>query len=107
MQYRVLMTQGAEDDLVALWSHLAADKSLSDADYVLGKIKAAIESLGRSPARGHVPPELDRIAVHDYLQIHFKPYRVVYQIRDRAVYVYCVLDGRRDLQVLLRQRLLR
>ena len=87
-----------------LEDYKAGEVSIND---VLGKIKAAIESLGRSPARGHVPPELDRIAVHDYLQIHFKPYRVVYQIRDRAVYVYCVLDGRRDLQVLLRQRLLR
>ena len=107
MQHRVLITQGAEDDIVELWFYLAADKSIPDADYVVRKIKETIESLAEIPTRGQIPPELDRISVSDYLQVHFKPYRVIYQIRDQTAYVYCVLDGRRDVQALLRQRLLR
>ena len=59
------------------------------------------------PIRGHLPPELERIGVLDYKEIHYKPYRIIYQIIESTVYVHCVLDGRRDLQQLLEERLLR
>ena len=59
------------------------------------------------PGRGHVPPELERIGVRGYLEIHFKPYRIFYQIAGRKVFVHCVLDGRRALQEVLERRLLR
>jgi len=57
--------------------------------------------------RENFPPELERIGVYDYREVFFKPYRIIYQISGSEVYVHCVLDGRRDMQTLLQQRLLR
>ena len=37
----------------------------------------------------------------------FKPYRIIYQIVGRKVFIHCVLDGRRNLQDILERRLLR
>ncbi len=64
-------------------------------------------SLDKLTARGHIPPELERVGVTTYRQVHFKPYRVIYQISGQNVYIHCVLDGRRDMQSLLERRLLR
>ncbi|MFW6131795.1 MAG: type II toxin-antitoxin system RelE/ParE family toxin, partial [Candidatus Aminicenantaceae bacterium] len=57
--------------------------------------------------RGHVPPELERIGVYSYKEIHFKPYRIICEVSESIVYIHCVLDGRRSLQELLEKRILR
>lgn len=59
------------------------------------------------PERGNIPKELERLGIKEFRELHYKPYRVIYRIRARQVVVYCVLDGRRDMQTLLQQRLLR
>jgi len=41
----------------------------------------------------------------EYRQALFKPYRMIYRMVERRVYVYLIADGRRDLQTLLTRRL--
>ncbi|MCG8343889.1 MAG: type II toxin-antitoxin system RelE/ParE family toxin, partial [Chlorobiales bacterium] len=57
--------------------------------------------------RGHCPPELERIHVREYREIHFKPYKIIYRMHEQKVFIYGVLDGRRNLQELLIERLIR
>ena len=64
-------------------------------------------SLAELPNRGHIPPELDRIGVVEYREIHFKPYRIIYQVIESKVYIHCILDGRRELHELLEKRIIR
>jgi len=59
------------------------------------------------PERGHVPKELERLAMIQYLEVYFKPYRIIYEISKKDVFVHCIIDGRRDIESVLRQRLLR
>jgi toxin ParE1/3/4 len=59
------------------------------------------------PDRGHVPPELERIGVLEFREVFYKPYRIIYQIIGNNVYIHCILDGRRDMQDILQQRVLR
>jgi toxin ParE1/3/4 len=47
------------------------------------------------------------VGIAEYREVHYKPYRIIYRIHARTVIVYCVLDGRRDMQTLLQHRLLR
>jgi toxin ParE1/3/4 len=54
-----------------------------------------------------VVPELREVGVSDYREILWKPYRILYFVEDKRVYVVAILDGRRDLVDLLVQRLLR
>jgi toxin ParE1/3/4 len=63
--------------------------------------------LKKFPERGHRPPELERIGVYQYRKVHFKPYRILYEISESRVIIHCVLDGRRSLQEMLERRLFR
>lgn len=47
------------------------------------------------------------MGMKDFREIHFKPYRVIYELVGNEVFVQLIVDGRRDLQRLLERRLLR
>jgi len=106
-RYRVRIIEDAEQDLIEIYTYVATNDSVEKADYLLDRLETLCLSLDEPAARGHVPPELDRIGTSAYREVHFKPYRVIYQIIGRNVYIHCVLDGRRDMQALLERRLLR
>jgi len=107
MSHQVFLTAEAEEDVVDIYKYVLASDGRDGADHVLGKLQETCQSLSRMPGKGHVPPELDRIGVRGFLEIHFKPYRVMYQIVDKNVFIHGVLDGRRALQDVLERRLLR
>jgi toxin ParE1/3/4 len=107
MRHQVLLTAEAEEDILDIYKYVLRADGRDRADHVLGKLREACHDLIEMPRRGHVPPELERIGMRSYLEIHFKPYRIFYQIAGRRVFVHCVLDGRRALQEVLERRLLR
>lgn len=77
------------------------------ADSFLDNIESTIQSLYDLPDRGHVPPELERINVFNYREIHQLPYRIIYEVTHSRIVIHCVLDGRRDIQALFAERLLK
>ncbi|MDO9028449.1 MAG: type II toxin-antitoxin system RelE/ParE family toxin [Candidatus Roizmanbacteria bacterium] len=107
MKYTVRLVADAESDLLDIYRYVALNDSVEKADRLLDNLEQTVKKLETMPMRGHHPPELEHIGVLEYREIFFKPYRIIYQAVKSAVYVYCVLDGRRDLQDLLQQRLLR
>ena len=76
------------------------------ANHVLEQIEKGIVGLSEHPHRGNHPHELLRIGIQEYRQILFKPYRIIYRVIQNNVYVLLIADGRRDMQTLLRRRLL-
>ena len=107
MKYNVFLISDAEEDIFGIYNYVIIHDSPGKAEKLFDKLKDTCLSLDEFPERGHIPPELDRVNVFDFLEIHFKPYRIIYQIRGKEVYIHCVLDGRRELQELLQRRLLR
>ena len=107
MKYRVMLVDSAELDLDEIHHYVESNDSPERADELLDGMERTILALAEMPERGHVPPEMERIGVREYREVHFKPYRIVYAIVGDAVIVHSVLDGRRDMQTLLMQRLLR
>jgi toxin ParE1/3/4 len=65
-----------------------------------------VESLAIFPERGAYPPELLALGIREYRQTYFKPYRVIYRLLGKKVFIYLIADGRRDMQSLLAWRLL-
>lgn len=63
-------------------------------------------TLERWPQRGRVVPELLAFGITSWRELVAKPYRLVYRIEDRDVFIDGVLDARRDLEELLVERLL-
>jgi len=47
------------------------------------------------------------LGIREYRQTFFKPYRIIYRVAGKRVYVYLIADGRRDMQTLLARRMLR
>jgi len=104
--YRVLLTRGAEADLAALHDYLREYRSPEQADALLDALSGKIESLEHFPDRGSVPKELAALGIHEFRQLAHPPYRLIYRVVARRVFVMVVADGRRDMQTLLATRLL-
>jgi len=107
MKFHVYIISDAEEDIFSICKYIANNDSIQKADSLLQNIEEKISNLSELANRGHIPPELKRIGIYEYREIHFKPYRIIYQIIESNIYVHCVLDGRRDLEDLLQERLLR
>lgn len=101
-----MLTHDAARDLEELYDYIARHDAPDKANYVLDQIEKAFTSLSESPERGAYPRELLELGVREYREIFFKPYRVIYRIMQKDVYVLLIVDGRRDLQPLLQRRLL-
>lgn len=106
MAYEVLLTAGAERDLEDIYDYIAESDSPAKADYVLRQLLGAADHLATFPNRGSHPKELQALGIREYRQTFFKPYRLIYRVIGRQVFIYLIADGRRDMQWLLQRRLL-
>jgi len=107
MAIKVSLTSEAETDLFDIWRFVAENDSSIKANSLLGKLESICENLGKTPNKGHVPKELRRIDVFNFYEIHHKPYRILYEREETQILIHAILDGRRDMESLLRARLLR
>ncbi len=85
MKFSVTLIQEAEDDLFDIYGYILNNDSPAHAEHVLLKLQEACVSLDEMPERGHIPPELERIGITEFKEIHFKPYRIIYEIEKRLV----------------------
>ena len=107
MRFEVRLTADALGDLEEIDDWISTHDSPAKASHVATSIEAAISALGRFPERGRHPAELIALGIRDYRETFFKPYRIVYFVEGKRVYVTLIADGRRDMQALLSRRLLR
>ncbi len=107
MKFNVRVISDAEADLLDIYLYVALNDSPEKANRLIDSLEEVCLRLETMPERGHIPPELKRISIFDYRELHFKPYRIIYQIIDLDVFIHYVLDGRRDIQEILLHRLLR
>lgn len=105
-RYVVLWSESAVRDVEEIVSFIAAN-STPEAERVRARLEEAARSLGTSPTRGRVVPEIARFGLRSRREIIVRPYRVVYRVAKRNVLVLAVLDGRRDLEDVLLERILR
>jgi toxin ParE1/3/4 len=106
MPFAVFLTNDAIRDLDELYDYIALHDAPQKADYVLGQIETAFSRLSKFPKRGAYPKELRALGILEYREIFFKPYRIIYRVMGKKVYVLLIADGRRDMQTLLQRRLL-
>lgn len=107
MKYSVYIIEDAERDILEIYEYAAENNTQEQAGNLLDQIEKTIFSLEAFPMHGHTPPELERIGIYEFKEIHYNQYRIIYEMRKNDIFVYCVLDGRRELQELLQKRILR
>ncbi|MBF0492273.1 MAG: type II toxin-antitoxin system RelE/ParE family toxin [Deltaproteobacteria bacterium] len=106
-KFNVILDQAAEDDLFEIYTYIALNNSEERADMIFKSLRDTCYLLSSQPQRGHIPPELLEIGRVEFKEIHCKPYRIFYSIEKSTVQIHCILDGRRDIQSILQERVLR
>jgi toxin ParE1/3/4 len=106
LTFAVLLTNDAARDLEELYDYITLHDAPQKADYVLEQVEKAFFTLSEFPERGAYPKELAALGIREYREIFFKPYRIIYRVIDKNIYVLLIVDGRRDMQTLLQRRLL-
>ena len=104
---RVVILDSAEQDLKELRNYVVKNFSQTTWLKTYSKLKDSIRNLATFPLFGAVPPELVTLNLNQYRQIISGMNRVIYEPRADAVYIYMIVDVRRDQETLLMQRLMR
>ncbi len=107
MRYKVVIDPQAKMDLKEIFSFVASNDGKQIANKLIDSLESALYKLEKYPKRGHIPPELLDTGIKSYLEIHYKPYRIIYEIKNNLVYIHSILDGRRNIQEILQRRILR
>ncbi len=105
-KYSIKWAQPAKIDLIEIAEYIAED-SPTIARKIVKKIYERISKLKMAPERGRVVPELAKQGITQYREMIISPWRILYQIDEKIVYVVLVVDGRRNLEDILFQRIMR
>lgn len=105
-RYSVVWTHVAEGDFDAILDYLARE-SPNAAARCLSRVRRTARSLVQLPTRGRVVPELAEYGLTQYRELVVKPWRVIYEILGGKVVVVAVIDGRRNVEDILLERLIR
>ena len=104
LQYKVSWASIAESDLNNIIIYIA-EESPTNALNILNKIKEKASSLKHFPERGRVVPELQDQGINLYREIVISPWRIVYRISGKKVYVLTVFDSRQNAEDVLLKKL--
>ena len=107
MNYKVFWTISAENDLNEIIDYIIANGDLNNAYKIFTKIKERVNLLKVSPEQGRIIPEFDVFKNKKYRELIVKPWRIIYKIEKKEVKVLLVIDGRRNIEDILFERLIK
>ena len=102
----MVWAEAAARDLEEIVAFVAEDSAMN-AERLVRALRAKAASLEKVPRRGRVVPELAHFGMRSWRELVVRPYRILYRLSGDTVSVLAVFDGRRDLEDLLLERLLR
>ncbi len=103
-KYEIIWTNVAENDLKNIIEYILID-SHKNALITLKNIKQSATHLYTLPERGRIVPELQAQGILQYRELIIPPWRLVYRIDERKIYVLSVIDSRRNVEDILLSRL--
>ena len=102
----IIWTKTARIDLNEIIEYIAIDS----VDIALKKyyeIKESTKQLNKFPEQGRIVPELKHENIMKYREIIISPWRLLYKIEEKKIYIMAVIDGRRNIEDILMKRQLR
>jgi len=104
--YKVEWASVAENDLRRILAYIATD-SPDTASHIFKRIRQKASSLYTLPERGRIVPELQGQGINIYRELIIAPWRIIYRITDKTVFVLSVIDSRQNIEDILLNRLLK
>lgn len=103
LEHKVIWANVAENDLKNIIAYIAED-SPQNALNILSKIRQKASHLYTLPERGRIVPELQSQGIVHYRELIISPWRLMYRIYERKVYVLAVIDSRQNVEDILLKR---
>jgi toxin ParE1/3/4 len=104
-KYQVRWTGGAKEDVAAIAAYVSRESG-DRAEQLREHLVDAAARLAIHPLRGRVVPELHDFGLDFWRELVVENYRIVYRVEGRRVLIGLVLDGRRDVEHALLERLI-
>ena len=102
--YKVHWADVAELDLIEIIEYIAED-SPTAAKSVFKNITERAERLCHTPEKCRVVPELLDQGITTYREMIVAPWRIIFKIEKKNIFVLSVIDGRRNVEDVLLYRL--
>lgn len=103
--YEIIWSETSEKDLISIIEYIAQDRP-SIAYDTFKDIKEKASCLYSIPDRGRIVPELQEQGITQYRELIVSPWRIIYRISEKSVYVVSVLDSRQNVEDILLKRLI-
>ena len=104
-KYKIIWTSIAKNDLKNIIEYISVN-SLQNAIKILKKIKKKASNLYTLSERGRIVPELQGQGILQYGELVIPPWRLIYRIDERKIYVLSVIDSRQNVEDILLNRLI-
>ena len=104
--YTPVFSRYAEDDVKEIIEYYLY-KNPDYAGKLLAALEGEVQKLKELPERGRVVPELEKQNIVEYRELIEGNYRIIYSIQETAVIIHTILDGRRDIEEILINKLMR
>ena len=105
-KYNILWTKQAALDLEEIYEYIYLDKP-DTAQKILNKIKTSCITLKNNPEKNRIIPDIREIGLLDFRELIVAPYRILYKLTKNEIYIFAVVDGRRDMESFLFNRIIR
>lgn len=104
---KIVWTDSAKDDLILIRQSLNQSESLEFARRITQEIRDAVSTLAQWPSKGTYVKELEELNLSQYRQLLAGLNRIIFERgEDDTFYIHLVCHTSRDLEALLRRRLL-
>jgi plasmid stabilization system protein ParE len=102
----IIWTDAARDDLLEIREYLKIHQSTAFVKRVTEQIRDEVGSLRDWPSKGVYVKELEELQLDQYRELLAGQHRIIVERSSEAFYVHIVCHTSRDLEALLRRRLL-
>ena len=102
-EYKVIWANVAENDVKNIIAYIAED-SPQNALNILNKIQQKTFHLYALPERGRTVPDLKDQGIVQYRELIIPPWRLIYRLFERKVYVLSVIDSCQNVEDILLNR---
>jgi plasmid stabilization system protein ParE len=103
---QIIWTDAARDDLLEIRAYLKRTQSPAFVGKVTEDIRDEVGSLRDWPTKGTYVQELEELQLDQYRELLAGQHRIIFERASEAFYVHIVCHASRDLEALLRRRLL-
>lgn len=103
-KYKVLWTKTSLKDLERIIEYISERDNISAAKKIYLRIKKSTNTIELFPNKGRIVPELIKHNIVSYHEVIDSPWRIIYRIENKIVFILAIIDGRRNIEDILLNR---